>query len=508
MQNSQPPMFWACAVLVAMLTQISTTSLADVTYSKNDDTDLTVVRLTVTPAAAPVPLFKHRLVAREIDLSPGNAAPYYYRTFLQLEQSKPALRKAFSEDDELSWWNSTGADESTPIKDLPIDKVRQADQMVLGGMIDEQLRAAAKADKCDWGLNIESMYGPEVFGFQLQEFQQSRELSRFLVMRTRLAIAERRYEDAIDVMRMNYRLASDVSRTPFVVCGLIGIAEAGSTCGTVTEFVAAPDSPNLYWALTQLPQPLVDLRRSARFEVDSGERVFQLLHNAESTIHSADEWGRLYKQAVHDLSAVNSQYFQGQSTLGADLAAMGLALVGYTHAKDWLIAEGLDRDRVEQMAVGQVMAVYSERLYRRYADALESTWYVPFDELQSRGRELDRQMEAARPFGGGKDREILPIVATLLPALQALRAVQVRSERDIAVLRTVEALRMYAAEHAGSLPAKLDEIREVPVPLNPATGKPFIYHLDGQTAVLELPLSDGIPGINRRYEITIASEKK
>ena len=67
---------------------------------------------------------------------------------------------------------------------------------------------------------------------------------------------------------------------------------------------------------------------------------------------------------------------------------------------------------------------------------------------------------------------------------------------------------MYAAEHAGSLPSKLDEIRQVPVPLNPATGKPFVYHLDGAVAVLELPLSDGFPGINRRYEIKIATSGK
>ena len=161
------------------------------------------------------------------------------------------------------------------------------------------------------------------------------------------------------------------------------------------------------------------------------------------------------------------------------------------------------------MAVGQVIAVYSERINRRFADAFESTWYMPFDDLQQRrGRELDRELEKANPLGGGEDRELLPIAKNLLPAMQAVRAVQVRSERDIAALRVIEALRMYAAEHAGGLPAKLDEIHEVPVPLNPATGKPFVYHLDGAVAVLELPLSDGIPGVNRRYEIKIAANDK
>jgi len=107
-------------------------------------------------------------------------------------------------------------------------------------------------------------------------------------------------------------------------------------------------------------------------------------------------------------------------------------------------------------------------------------------------------------LGGGPNREVLPIVDQLLPAVQACRAAQVRLERDVAALRVIEALRIYAASHAGGLPTSLDEIAEVPVPLNPATGQPFLYRLDGQTASLDLPASDGIPNHNRRFEISIA----
>ncbi len=76
----------------------------------------------------------------------------------------------------------------------------------------------------------------------------------------------------------------------------------------------------------------------------------------------------------------------------------------------------------------------------------------------------------------------------------------------MAALRVIESLRMYAAEHGGGLPKKLDEITAVPVPPNPATGKPFVYRLDGPTAVLELPPSDGLYSGNRRYEIQIAAK--
>jgi hypothetical protein len=36
---------------------------------------------------------------------------------------------------------------------------------------------------------------------------------------------------------------------------------------------------------------------------------------------------------------------------------------------------------------------------------------------------------------------------------------------------------MYAAGHDGQLPKALDEITTVPVPLNPATGKTFVYRV-------------------------------
>jgi hypothetical protein len=150
------------------------------------------------------------------------------------------------------------------------------------------------------------------------------------------------------------------------------------------------------------------------------------------------------------------------------------------------------------------MAIYTERNYQSFADDFEKAWYLPYWEMQQQIQSVDRRLYRAGPFGGGKDREVLPIVSMLLPAIHAARGAQVRLERDVAALKVIEALRMYAASHAGGLPATLDEITDVPVPLNPATGKPFAYRIDGRAAVLELPSSEGFPGYNRRYEITIS----
>ena len=86
-------------------------------------------------------------------------------------------------------------------------------------------------------------------------------------------------------------------------------------------------------------------------------------------------------------------------------------------------------------------------------------------------------------LNGGKSEESDGdgLFADLLPHIIKLRRTQGRLERQIALLRHVEALRMYAAEHDGKLPAKLSDI-SVPLPIDPFTGKPFVYAVDGATA--------------------------
>jgi hypothetical protein len=311
-------------------------------------------------------------------------------------------------------------------------------------------------------------------------------------------------------MRTSYRLGVDVSRLPLLVCGLVGAAHAGMAGGTLTELIAAPDSPNMYWALAELPQPLIDLRSAARFELGFGPRMFPLFNNAETTDRSPAEWNSLFTKAVLELTRLGNQYgvFPVANDVGAGIGATGVALAGYPLAKDRLIEQGMDRQLVEQMAVGQVMAIYTERLYQQFASDLEKLWYMPYSEMRTRAKQIDDALRDARFFGPNPNREVLGIATFVLPAMQAAREAQVRLDRDLAALRVIEALRMYAASHNGNLPESLDDVSEVPIPLNPATGQPFLYRLQGATAILDLPASDGIPGYNRRYEIQIATKDK
>ena len=82
---------------------------------------------------------------------------------------------------------------------------------------------------------------------------------------------------------------------------------------------------------------------------------------------------------------------------------------------------------------------------------------------------------------------------------------QGRLDQRIALLRHVEALRLYAAEHEGTLPAKLSDIA-VPLPDDPVTGKPFRYEATGNTAHLRGSPPTGlenVPVFNIHYEVTL-----
>ena len=94
------------------------------------------------------------------------------------------------------------------------------------------------------------------------------------------------------------------------------------------------------------------------------------------------------------------------------------------------------------------------------------------------------------------------LFTSVIPALQAAMTSSLRIDRQVAVLRVMEALRLYAASHDGRFPESLDKIKEVPVPDDPATGEPFIYRAADSAAILHGPRAD-LPYPPPTYRITI-----
>ena len=367
-------------LLASFLASAAARGALSVTETRTDKGCQVTFKMTVSPAAEPVPALKHRLTSREVDLKQGDAAPFYYRALIDAPAKRKALDKEFGEDYHA--WHSC---EELPLEEIPLEKAREA-LKIWGDLSLENVRTAAGRRRCDWQWNVEENRGQKFFAFVLDEMQESRALARSLVLRARLALAEGRIDEAVDLLRINYRLARDVAKEPLLICDLVGMGVT-SMCNTeIVELIAQPESPNLYWALSELPRPPISIRESIRLEGSSGLRFVPVLLNAETEEHAPEEWARLLTKAYMDLRGLGGGDipFVNAGPTVTQAAVTGYCVFAYPHAKQRLIDGGMNRRRVEQMPVGQVIAIDASREYRRIADDLVKWYYVPFRTVHER----------------------------------------------------------------------------------------------------------------------------
>jgi hypothetical protein len=467
----------------------------------------TIVRLAVDPAAEPRPALKYHCLTPPSARKPGNAAPFYYRAILEY-----TLYRARSQDAKGDGNIDNRMDEWTrmPHDKLPRDEMRK---VINGFGAYGELREAASRERCDWDYQLQNLEGLQWIEFRLTEVQDSRGLARFLAAKARLEIAEGRYSDAIETIGVGYQLARDLATAPLIIPSLVGIAIGSILDDQVQAFFAGPKSPNLYWAFTELPRPFVDMRPAIEFESTFPERSFPMLKDPEHAQHSPEQWADIISHAFFTLSTLfNDRPAEKAYGWDSRLMATGMALRGYTQAKRELIAAGYDAAKIEQMPVGQVIAVDEAYLSRYIADEMRKWTLVPYAEGARRMNEANRELIRNHYLGPLlSSREVLPINSLLLPAV--FSALDASSRRDVSVAkdRVIEAIRMYAAQNGGKLPPSLSEIAAVPVPVHPKFGTPFPYKLAGETATLEVRRMTSPPQAMREgdyvFEITIAHDR-
>src|SRR5262249_61666381 len=82
-----------------------------------------------------------------------------------------------------------------------------------------------------------------------------------LQVRFRAEVARRDFNDAVRTAKTMLALARHLGEHPTSAANLLGISIAEMALDTLEEMVQQPGCPNLYWALTDLPCPVVDLRK-------------------------------------------------------------------------------------------------------------------------------------------------------------------------------------------------------------------------------------------------------
>jgi hypothetical protein len=247
------------------------------------------------------------------------------------------------------------------------------------------------------------------------------------------------------------------------------------------EFAAAPGAPNLYWPLSALPQPFVDPLQPMQWERSFVAFAVPELARAARGELPPEQWQAVWRSVRNLASSTNGS---GAADRGWDAGAVADALAAakaYPEAKKYLVASGVAAERVAALPVAYVVGTYHYRRYQEWSDELWKGFVLPYWQgagvMTRAAREMDRS-EAAdgqNPF------------TALLPSLNLNRLRLAQVDRSIAALRVVEAVRAHAAENDGRLPDSLDDVKGVPLPLDPVSGKPFRFERTPDGALLQAP---------------------
>lgn len=435
--------------------------------------------LTMDPAPEPDPALKYRLRPHFIDQNPGNAAQAYHMA-VQLYMDNART----DDEDKVGKWLEL------PPVELPVAEVRE--------MLDrqsyaiKQARIAARRERCDWQYPIRS----EGYDLPLPNLGRYRNIAKLFALKARLEVANKQFDEADDDLQTGFGMARHACDSPLLISDLVGHAVGRVMARQVLAWIQAPNSPNLYWALSDLPSPMKDPR-----ELLSGEEAmlyfaFPQLRNINAK-SGPEDWNQVAAEVNRLIGGRAGDGPDGEKGWQQKLRIAGSALKSYPEAKQELIRSGQDPKRVEAMPVQQVILMAAHHEYLHHRDEIDKWFCVPYWQA----REGLAQAEQSRRAGGLMKGYPFTM---LLPSVSHAYYITTEFNCDIAALRCVEAIRMHAAANNGSLPASLDAITAVPLPINPMTGKPFDYQLSDNRAVLTAVAPAGEPYSDKaRWVITI-----
>jgi hypothetical protein len=445
------------------------------------------IRLTVHPAAAPVPALTYQFLPDGADVLPGNAALFYQRAYSPEWLSHRSMPKI---GEKLDAWKKA------PLKELPVKEMAWlATYLPL-----RELDYAVRHEMCDWDLR--DRVRKEGIRLLLPDLQGFREFANLLAARARLEMAEHRSSDAVFTLQTGFKLARDVGEGPTLIHLLVGLNSAQAMAEQVETLIEQADCPNLYWALTVLPRPFVSYRKPLLGEKVLIESLWPNLHDLETTVMTPQQVEAQLIQARRSMGEAAWAETFGSSGLADKAIFAMLVAKTYPAAKAALIKKRRRSDEVESMPALQVVLLYSFDEYRRHRDAVFCWADVPFWQALPGLHRADEELRAARASGS----EGLPIASSFVPAVGRVFDAGARADRRIAALRCIEAVRLYAAGHDGKVPALLDDVTVVPIPLDPMNGKAFEYQADGNKFTLRGPVPPGAPASPNntlQYEVTV-----
>ena len=304
-----------------------------------------------------------------------------------------------------------------------------------------------------------------------------REMTNLLYVRVRQQTRAGDFIGAVGTLRLGYQMARALGDGGPLLCGLVSVGSAAIMDEGLSKLMDRPEASNLYWALASAPGPVVSVRH-----VMESERRFQVaglpvLANVRSGEIPADAWPMEFDMTGRASQGIGPAKPPIKQT-PEDVAEAKAYVALHPEVAAYYVRRHrprvVDASKVDTQAL---LATYFIGQFQDGSDEFNKLLDLPYPLLLPRVRDLP----AALRRKGFAAENMYAIVAPTLPMPIETFA---RRDRTWAALTAVEALRSYAADHGGQLPAKLADVTDTPVPDNPVTGKPFEYRLVDGVATL------------------------
>jgi hypothetical protein len=197
------------------------------------------LELAVYPAKVTELAEKYYLLSKADKQTDADAVPLY-------EKAIQAMPRGRTQEKQIREWLKL------PAEQLPQKQVEETIQKHMESL--RLVAQAARCKQCNW-----PKWKP---GTMPPDQSEYRSLLFLLELWARLEIVRGEYGGALLAMQTGFGMARHLGQAPTCVQAMVGSAIGGAMCKEVELFIKGKDSPNLYWALANLPKPLADVKKA------------------------------------------------------------------------------------------------------------------------------------------------------------------------------------------------------------------------------------------------------
>ena len=325
--------------------------------------------LLVAAAPSSRPALRFTLLPPDPDRTPGDAAPIYLR--LRAEAGGVGGRAAFKAAADYL---------RRGLQDLPAEEARAylsrwSDQI-------QQIEYGAKRRSCDWNYTVPEQ-SEQVTAIQLIDMSEMVGWTSVLALKARLAITEGRWEDALRTIATGLAFNQHLAAAPFLTHPFVAAVGDQLLFDRIDELITLADAPNLYWALTALPRPLVNFRIAMENESRLIERLVPDLADAQRP-RSEAEWSATLKRVVAQMDGIFKKTgTPGSSGKPSSIDLTELKALLLPEARSYFAAiSNPDPAGKGTMSDDLMIVQYIAGWYRERWDELFKCYYLPYSEAQ------------------------------------------------------------------------------------------------------------------------------